>query len=80
MKQLKDVVPEEFMGCEFTDTPARKLTEVEVIGEYGFGAENKAWPGQHKNVHNWWLLANGKAVGWNENPSRGWSFPVIKVA
>lgn len=28
--------------------------------------------------HDWWELKNGYVVGWNENPSRGWSFPVEK--
>ena len=37
----------------------------------------KSWPGPQKNVHTWWYLDNGMAVGWNENPGTGWSFPVI---
>ena len=36
--------------------------------------------GSHKNVHNWVLLSNGLAVGWNENPARGWSFPSKKIS
>lgn len=39
----------------------------------------KEWPGKQKDVHVWWELENGKAVGWNESPSRGWSFPVITL-
>lgn len=35
------------------------------------------WPGKEKNVRVWWILANNYAVGWNENPNRGWSFPVM---
>lgn len=37
------------------------------------------WIGPQKNVHFWVILENGYAVGWNENPARGWSFPVAKV-
>jgi len=37
------------------------------------------WPGKHKNVHVWWILDSGHAVGWNESPARGWSFPIIKL-
>lgn len=76
--KLRDHVPQEFFN-EYMDTPAAKLLDREVIGEYGYGGQDKAWVGQHKNVFNWWLLDNNKAVGWNENPARGWSFPVVKV-
>ena len=37
------------------------------------------WIGKHKYVHNWVELANGYAVGMNENPSRGLTFPVVKL-
>jgi len=37
------------------------------------------WIGPQRNVHFWVVLENGYAVGWNENPARGWSFPVVKV-
>lgn len=30
---------------------------------------------RYKNVYNWVLLEDGTSVGWNESPSRGWSFP-----
>lgn len=35
--------------------------------------------GTHKNVGNWWLTDTGYAIGFNENPSLGWSFPVVKL-
>ena len=53
----------------------REYWDVEVIKDID-GCEEK-WPGRHKNVFDWCVLANGKAVGFNENPSVGWSFPVI---
>ncbi len=38
------------------------------------------WPGRHKNVVKWWILEDGRGVGWNENMAVGWSFPVISAA
>ena len=77
MKTLKDVMPHEFMGSEYQDTRAVKFADVRVTGEF-YGHQVR-WPGTHKNVQWWVKLANGYAVGWNENPGRGWSFPVVKV-
>lgn len=67
---------------EWDDTPVSKLYDVEVVQEYhsvsnSFDKPVKRWPGTHKNVYCWVVLANGKAVGWNESASRGYSFPVI---
>ncbi|HFQ5128631.1 TPA: hypothetical protein ACGUU0_003117, partial [Vibrio vulnificus] len=55
------------------DAPANKHLDQVVVHEHLHGG----WQGKHKNVMCWWLLANGYAVGWNENPAIGWSFPVI---
>ena len=74
MKLLRDVLPQEFFR-EFMDTPAAKLLDIPVLQENASFLTD--WPGNHKNVHYWWKLANGKNVGWNENPARGWSFPVV---
>lgn len=76
--KLIDWAPEEFAQV-FDDTQAYRYRDVEVVSEHGYGEDGLAWPGTHKNVTNWCVLANGYAVGWNENPSRGWSFPVMKV-
>jgi hypothetical protein len=79
MKTLRDVMPDLFSGS-FDDVPAYKLGDVAVVSEHGLCRDGTGrWPGQHKNVYFWVALANGKAVGWNENPSRGWSFPVITL-
>ena len=40
---------------------------------------DKRWPSKEKFVFNWVILENNIAIGWNENPSRGWSFPVKKI-
>lgn len=72
---LAEALPHEFTGGEFHDTRAYALRDVEVIEKVeAFG---RRWPGRHRNVMQWYRLANGRAVGWNENPSIGWSFPVI---
>lgn len=74
MKTLGQAAPQEFLR-EFQDTPAYKLRGVKVVSEHeGF---KERWPGKHRNVRVWWTLENGKRVGWNENPARGWSFPVL---
>lgn len=75
-KTLRQSLPTEFFG-EFSETRAAKFLDIEVIEE--IDGCRKRWPGPEKNVLNWWKLANGKAVGWNENPARGWSFPVITL-
>jgi hypothetical protein len=75
VKTLKDCLPYEAAGCEFTGLPFRKYIDVAVVKE--IDAFNHRWPGRHKNVNHWYILENGKAVGFNENPSVGWSFPVI---
>lgn len=71
---LGDVLPFEFYS-EFMDTPAAKLLDIRVVATI----RTSPWVGSHKNVFVWWELANGKAVAWNENPARGWSFPVVKM-
>ena len=76
MKTLKDHLPSEFFG-EFMDSVAARFLEVQVIRENRSKDLDTPWPGKQKNVHVWWLLADNVAVGWNENPNRGWTFPVI---
>jgi len=77
MRKLRDELPYEFMGCEFDDCRARKFSEVGVIKEYD--AREEKWIGKHKNITYWFELVNGYAVGLNENPARGMSFPVEKL-
>lgn len=75
-KTLGETAPREFL-LEFQDTPAYKLRDVKVVSTHETHRVGHGWPGPHRNVHVWWELENGKRVGWNESPSRGWSFPVI---
>jgi hypothetical protein len=77
-KTLREVMPKEFMGPEYDDAPARKWADVEVIAEYDATNRTQRWPGKHKSVFYWCALKNGRAVGFNENPGKGWSFPCIR--
>ncbi len=74
-KTLKDYLPYEFTS-QFDDIRAYKYKDVKVLREVDGCV--KAWPGTHKNVLSWYILENGYSVGFNENPARGWSFPVVK--
>jgi hypothetical protein len=74
-KTLRNVLPHEFFS-EFLDTDAAKYLNEEVL--YEIDGCCTAWTGNHKYVFNWWILENGVHIGWNENPSVGWSFPVSK--
>lgn len=83
MTTLIEWAPQEFAST-FNDIRAFKFKDVKVIKEYDMLGDDweqtwKTWPGTHKNVMSWCILENGYAVGWNENPSRGWNFPVIKM-
>jgi hypothetical protein len=73
-KTLREVLPSEFK--DFPESRANKFLDRKVICSCP-----GAWPGREKNVH-WWVILEGDdgiAVGWNENPSRGWSFPVTVI-
>jgi hypothetical protein len=61
-----------------SDHRARKYADVEV-GEEKRPENGEFWPGREKNVVSWFILVNGFAVGWNENVSRGWSYPVFNM-
>lgn len=76
---LRDVLPREATGGEYG--PADRFwkhLDRAVIAEHDSFDNPQYWPGREKNVVAWWELEGGIAVGWNENMSRGWSFPVIR--
>lgn len=75
-KRLADVLPPEFLEGQFENCPAMRHAFVDVLETHD-GRNGLPWPGSQKYVSRWYVLANGKAVGFNDNPSRGWSFPVI---
>jgi hypothetical protein len=60
---------------------ASKYKDVFVIDEHARSDEErwKRFPSKHKNVHYWVELECGIAIGLNENPGRGMSFPIIRT-
>ena len=81
-KTLQQVMPRELGSCEYDKTKVYKMRDAIVVKEHCSLTEQdeyQPWPGTHKNVYFWVELENDCAVGWNENPARGWSFPVIKI-
>lgn len=78
MTTLKDTMPDSFNE----DDKAWKYKDINVTKvhcSFSDGYEHVWWPGTHKNVFYWVELENGYAVGWNENPSKGYSFPIKKM-
>lgn len=73
--RLADVLPPEFMNGAYEESPAMPYAFMPVLAKYH--KDQRPWPGTQRFVSVWFVLANGKAVGWNENPRLGWSFPVI---
>lgn len=82
-RTLKDVMPLALSEREglYCKTKAHTMLDIEVMAEHGDPLDDDMvrWPGKHKNVFFWVELKNGYAVGWNENLSKGWSFPVLKL-
>ena len=74
-KTLQECMPELNNG-EFDNTRAYTFRNIEVTAEHG---NHIRWIGKEKNVQHWVDLKNGYAVGFNENPNRGYSFPTVKV-
>jgi len=81
-KKLREAMPFELSTSEYDNTKAYTMLDEYVMVEHGClfdQIKNELpWPGTHKNVYYWVELVNGFVVGWNENPARGWSFPVLK--
>ncbi len=80
MKTLRDWLPREALSYDPAVSTNRFLRYlgVEVVEECGYLSGNPIpWPGREKNVHFWWTLKDGHRVGFNESPSRGWSFTVL---
>ena len=78
MSTLKEEMPNDFSSID----KSWRFADVEVTVVHSSiedGDAYERWPGPQRNVHFWVELENGHAVAWNENPSRGYSFPSIKL-
>ena len=79
---LKDIMPKGFINGGYNNTKSYTMKDEIVIKEHSQFIDQDEyikWPGSHKNIHLWVELENGYAVGFNENPKKGWSFPVLKL-
>jgi hypothetical protein len=71
---------EEFNPITKSDEKLETWLNVNVVSTHGFETgEIKHNIFKEKYVYNWCKLENGYAVGWNENPARGWSYPWKKL-
>lgn len=76
---LRNWLPVEFFHGEYNDTPAMRYEACQVVVSYNVGVPH---PFTHRNISSWCVVLTPSrdyvAVGFNENVSRGWSFPVVK--
>lgn len=75
----KDLTLAEVLGEYLYDDTIRAYGFKDIPVIKTVDCEKKKWPGKEKYVYVWYVLANGYAVGFNENPCMGYSFPVIKL-
>ena len=54
-----------------------EYSSVNLVGEDSYFVP---WVGTHKNVHYWVVTECRHAIGMNENPAIGISFPVVKLS
>ena len=86
MPTLAQVLPRTFFDRDSAAEKASRYLELEVVatklggGSPCSGHEGifETWPGPEENVRQWFLLSNGKAVGINEDPNEGLSFPIAE--
>ena len=83
MKTLREWLPsqQDTFGLSI-----EKFLDFEIIEEMRVDGKERSdhyqQPFTHKNIYNWCVITNGKktyAVGFNENPAIGWSFPYKKL-
>lgn len=72
VKTLKDWLPMSVNEAQSFPNILKHLN-TEIKHEY----TSTRWPGPQKNVYSFVELATGHFVGFNENPGKGWSFPVV---
>lgn len=75
-KTLKDWLPYGYDTATIDPKIEKHLDDFITVE---LDSRDKHWIGKHKNVLNWCMLNTGYAVGFNESPSRGWSFVIVKI-
>lgn len=65
-------------GTTEWDYQIQNYRELKIAAQYGIDDAHFPQSGfAYRNVMNWVMLEDGSAVGWNESPRNGWSFPRI---
>ena len=82
---IKDFLPIEVQHGEYENDKVQKYLDYPIEKIYQLNNTNLT-PSQfgfkHKNIFVWATFKDGnklKAVGFNENPSIGWSFPIVLI-
>lgn len=77
-RKVREWLPGDFSEGEFAGARVCDLLDRKVLKKHYTWRDGHGWPGRHRNVVSWVEIEGGLAVGFNENPSVGWGFPVIK--
>jgi hypothetical protein len=80
--KLKDVIISCAFNGEYFDDKFNKYMENNVTHKHSrFIDKNKykKWIGKEKYVNVWYELDNDIAIGFNENPNRGYKFIVKRI-
>ena len=76
---LREAAPKDF--SKFANSLAGSMGEESIVASYQTIDRTlpnyKVFPGPYSHVLQWWELQNGYAVGYNQNPILGPSFPVV---
>ena len=83
VKTLSDWLPSGTPEAwELNPSLEKKLNKKIIWDSYNYRNINlwDNWPFKHKNIYHWVVLEDFTAVAWNENPSRGRSFPSRKMS
>ncbi len=72
--KLRDWLPHEVLTDDsLINGRIKKHLDVDIHSEY----QHRPFPQRgdtYRYIHNWVLLTNGYALGWNESPRHGWTF------
>jgi hypothetical protein len=87
MPRLRDVLPADVPEPALAGSEAWRLRDETVVAVKlatgapcdGHPGPFAPWPGPERHVRTWYILRNHKAVGVNEDPAAGVSFPVVDL-